>query len=78
MRSRSVRQGRDVWLCDQDQHTAAIPVWMTDRAACAPLSTGPILVSVDALTELVSLVKGIPVIHINPSDRSVKQLVSEG
>ena len=53
---RSVRQGRDVWLCAQDQRTAAIPVWMTDRAACAALSTGPALVSVAALTDLAALV----------------------
>jgi hypothetical protein len=53
---RSVRQGREVWLCEPDRHTAAIPVWMTDRVACAALSVGPILVSVDALTELASLV----------------------
>src|SRR2546428_2226626 len=53
---RSVRHGRDVWLCEQDQQTAAIPVWMTDRAACAALSMGPALVSVEALTELASLV----------------------
>ena len=31
--------------------TAAIPVWMTDRAACAAPPTGPVLVSVEALTE---------------------------
>ena len=53
---RSVRHGRDVWLCEQEQRTAAIPVWMTDRAACAALSVGPVLVSVDALRELASLV----------------------
>jgi hypothetical protein len=49
---RSVRHGREVWLCEQDQRTAAIPVWMTDRVACAAVSTGPVLVSVEALTEL--------------------------
>ena len=53
---RSVRHGRDVWLCEQEQRTAAIPVWMTDRVACAALSVGPVLVSVDALRELASLV----------------------
>src|SRR5438105_15801498 len=53
---RSVRHGRDVWLCAPDQQTAAIPVWMTDRVACAALSVGPVLVSVDALTALASLV----------------------
>ena len=31
---RSVRLGRDVWLCEPDAQTAAIPVWMTDRVAC--------------------------------------------
>src|SRR5206468_7409838 len=53
---RSVRHGRDVWLCEHDQGTAAIPVWMTDRVACAAVSLGPVLVSVDALLELASLV----------------------
>jgi Family of unknown function (DUF5372) len=53
---RSVRHGRDVWLCEHDQRTAAIPVWMTDAVACAALSVGPVLVSVEALTELASLV----------------------
>lgn len=53
---RSVRQGRDVWLCEDDQHTSAIPVWMTDRAACAALSIGPAVVCVEALTELALLV----------------------
>src|SRR5712692_5102701 len=52
---RSVRHGREVWLCDQHQRTAAIPVWMTDRVACAALSVGPVLVSVEALIELASL-----------------------
>jgi hypothetical protein len=51
---RSVRHGRDVWLCEQV--AAAIPVWMTDCVACAALSIGPVLVSVDALAELASLV----------------------
>jgi hypothetical protein len=37
---RSVRHGREVWLCEQDQRTAAILVWMTDRVACAALSIG--------------------------------------
>jgi len=50
---RSVRHGRDVWLCEQD--AAAIPVWMTDCVACAALSTGPVVVSVEALAELASL-----------------------
>src|SRR2546422_567034 len=53
---RSVRNGRVVWLCEHDQRTAAIPVWMTDRVACAALSIGPIVVSIEALTELSSLV----------------------
>jgi len=46
---RSVRNGREVWLCEHDQRTAAIPVWMTDRVACAALSIGRILVSIEAL-----------------------------
>src|SRR5438093_1165743 len=37
---RSVRHGREVWLCEPDLHTAAIPVWMTDRVRCAALSIG--------------------------------------
>jgi len=49
---RSVRHGREVWLCEHDQRTAAIPVWMTDRVACAALSLGPVLVSVDAIVSL--------------------------
>ena len=53
---RSVRHGRELLLCEQDQRTAAIPVWMTDRVACAALSIGSVLVSVEALTELASLV----------------------
>jgi hypothetical protein len=36
-------------LCELDQRTAAIPVWMTDRVACAALSIGSVLVSVEAL-----------------------------
>ena len=60
---RSVRHGREIWLCEEDQRTAAIPVWMTDRAACAALSTGPILVSVEALTELTSLVNAARSAH---------------
>ena len=39
---RSVRHGREVWLCESDQRTAAIPVWLTDRVACAALSMGPV------------------------------------
>ena len=42
------------------EHPAAIPVWMTDRVACAALSIGPVLVSVEALTELASLVTACP------------------
>jgi len=53
---RSVRHGREVWLCEHDQRTAAIPVWMTDRVACAALSVGPVLVAVEGLLELASLV----------------------
>src|SRR3989441_6846468 len=60
---RSVRHGREVWLCEHDQRTAAIPVWMTDRVACAAVSTGPVLVSVDALTELASLVNATRSAH---------------
>ena len=53
---RSVRHGREVWLCEHDQRTAAIPVWMTDRVACAaPSVGGPILVAVEALIELASV-----------------------
>ncbi|MBI4265312.1 MAG: hypothetical protein HY657_13120 [Acidobacteria bacterium] len=51
-----MRHGRELWLCEHDQHTAAIPAWMTDRVACAALSIGPGLVSVDVLIELASLV----------------------
>src|SRR5712664_652481 len=46
---RSVRHGREVWLCEPDERTAAIPVWMTDRVACAALSVGPVLVAVEGL-----------------------------
>jgi hypothetical protein len=53
---RSLRHGREVWLCQQEHHTAAVPVWMTDRVACAALSVGPVLVSVEALTALAALV----------------------
>src|SRR2546425_10110957 len=53
---RSVRHGREVWLCEPDGRTAAIPVWMTDRVACAALSVGPVLVSVEGPLELASLV----------------------
>jgi uncharacterized Zn finger protein len=42
---------------------AAIPVWMTDRVACAALSIGPVLVSVEALTELASLVNATRSAH---------------
>ena len=56
---RSVRHGREVWLCDQPQRTAAIPVWMTDCVACAALSVGPVLVSVEALIELALLMTAI-------------------
>ena len=62
--TRSVRRhGRDVWLCEQDQRTADIPVWMTDRVACAALSLGPVLVSVDALIELALLVSATHAKH---------------
>jgi hypothetical protein len=60
---RSVRDGRELWLCEPDQHTAAIPVWMTDRVACPTLSIGPVLVSVEALTELASLVNATRSAH---------------
>ena len=63
-----MRHGRDVWLCQQDQHTAAIPVWMTDRVACAALSLGPVLVSVEALTELAALVTATRSAHDRLSD----------
>jgi hypothetical protein len=53
---RSVRHGREVRLCEHDERTAAIPVWMTDRVACAALSVGPVLVSVEGLIELATLV----------------------
>src|SRR5713226_7890056 len=53
---RSVRHGREVWLCEPDERTAAIPVWMTDRVACAALSVGPVLVSVEVLLVVASLV----------------------
>ena len=65
---RSMRHGRDVWLCQQDQHTAAIPVWMTDRVACAALSLGPVLVSVEALTELAALVTATRSAHDRLTD----------
>ena len=38
------------------ERTAAIPVWMTDRVACAALSVGPVLVAVEGLLEHASLV----------------------
>ena len=41
-----LQKGREVWLCEPDERTAAIPVWMTDRVACAALSVGPVLVAV--------------------------------
>lgn len=49
---RSVRHGRELWVCEHDQHTAAIPLWMTDRVACAALSIGPVFVSVEASPSL--------------------------
>jgi hypothetical protein len=60
---RSVRQGREVWLCDPGERTAAVPVWMTDRVACAALSIGPALVAVEALAELASLVNAAGSTH---------------
>src|SRR6058998_567024 len=60
---RSVRHGREVWLCEPDERTAAIPVWMTDRVACAALSMGPVLVAVEALNELASLVRATHSAH---------------
>src|SRR5256712_5877709 len=65
---RSVRHGREVWLCEHDQRTAAIPVWMTERVACAALSSGPVLVSIEALTELASLVNATRSAHDRVTD----------
>ena len=60
---RSARHGREVWLCEHDLRTAAIPVWMTDRMACAALSVGPVVVSVEALSELALLVNATRSAH---------------
>jgi hypothetical protein len=43
-------------------------MWMTDRVACAALSIGPVLVSVDALTELTSLVHATRSAHDRLAD----------
>ena len=41
---------------------------MTDRVACAALSIGPVLVSVEALTELASLVNATRSAHDRVTD----------
>src|SRR5207247_10603217 len=60
---RSVRHGREVWLCEPDERTAAIPVWLTDRVACAALSVGPVPVAVEGLLQLAPLVAATRAAH---------------
>jgi hypothetical protein len=63
-----VRHVRELWVCEHDQHTAAIPLWMTDRVARAALFIGPVLVSVEALTELASLMNATRSAHDRVTD----------
>jgi hypothetical protein len=47
------RQDGDWVICESPQGDAvALPVWMTDQAACTGFSAGPPLVSLSALREL--------------------------
>jgi hypothetical protein len=59
---RSVRQGREVWLCARDQRTAAIPTWMTDRVACAAKLQRPFVWDRTKVRDLLdSMFRGFPV-----------------
>src|SRR5262249_10150914 len=47
------RQEGDWLICESpDGNAVAVPVWMTDNAACAAFSAGPAAVSLSALKEL--------------------------